>query len=50
MSDENVRISIDVSFGTFVKMEDRTTRERISKAKLIRGLISNWLEEGESKE
>ena len=46
---DQVRISVDVGLGTFVKMEERTARERISKAELIRGFIGGWLEEGESK-
>lgn len=44
---EQVRISVDVSLGTFVKIEERTARERISKAELIRGFIGGWLMEGE---
>ena len=49
MDEEAVRISIDVGLGTFVKMEERTARERISKAELIRGFIGDWLKEGHNK-
>lgn len=41
-----VRISVDVSLGTFVKLEERTAREMINKAELIRGFIGDWLKEG----
>lgn len=44
-----VRISVDVSLGTFVKLEERTARENVNKAELIRGFIGGWLAEGEGK-
>ena len=44
-----VRISVDVSLGTFVKLEERTAREMINKAELIRGFIGGWLEEGKGE-
>jgi len=36
---------VDVSLGTFVKVEERTAREKISKAELIRGFIGDWLQD-----
>jgi len=36
---------VDVSLGTFVKMEERTAGEGISKAELIRGFIGDWLQD-----
>jgi len=44
-----VRISVDVSLGTFVKLEERTARETVNKAELIRGFIGDWLKEGDKK-